>query len=94
MKAPGDQRGQYGQQHQSQAEGHIQQYVLPQYGQRLSGHHAAQGQDQRQVDDRLDCFFTMAVMVVTSSGREVPMATSVAPMMDSGTPKSRASAVP
>ena len=44
--------------------------------------------------DRDDCFLRMAVMVVTSSGSEVPMAIMVAPMMASGTPSICASAVP
>lgn len=36
--------------------------------------------------DREDCFLTIAVMVVTSSGREVPTATSVTPMIRSEMP--------
>ena len=36
--------------------------------------------------ERDACFLTMAVMVVTSSGSEVPMATMVMPMMFSGMP--------
>ena len=39
-------------------------------------------------------FLAMAVRVVTSSGREVPMATMVTPMMLAGTPISRASSLP
>ena len=31
--------------------------------------------------DRADCFLTMAVTVVTSSGRDVPIATMVTPMI-------------
>ena len=37
--------------------------------------------------ERLDCFLMMEVTVVTSSGREVPTATSVTAMMLSGTPR-------
>ena len=39
-------------------------------------------------------FLAMAVRVVTSSGREVPMATMVTPIMAEGTPSSRASSLP
>ena len=39
-------------------------------------------------------FFAMAVRVVTSSGKEVPMATMVTPMMLEGTPSSSASSPP
>ena len=41
-----------------------------------------------------DCFLTMAVMAVTSSGSEVPMATIVTAMMRSDTPSSWARTVP
>ena len=44
--------------------------------------------------DRADCFFTMAVTVVTNSGRDVPTATMVTPMIRSDTPASRAKALP
>ena len=39
-------------------------------------------------------FFAMAVRVVTSSGRDVPTATIVTPMMLDGTPIKRASSLP
>ena len=39
-------------------------------------------------------FLAMAVRVVTSSGREVPMATMVTPMMLEGTPSCSASSLP
>ena len=39
-------------------------------------------------------FLAMAVRVVTSSGKEVPMATMVTPMMLAGTPSSSASSLP
>ncbi len=44
--------------------------------------------------EREDCFFTMAVMVVMSSGREVPTATMVTPMTRSEMPMNRASSLP
>ena len=44
--------------------------------------------------DREDCFLEMAVIVVTSSGSDVPTATSVTPMTLSGIPASTASALP
>ena len=43
--------------------------------------------------DRADCFLMMAVTVVTSSGRDVPMATMVTPMIRSETPARRARAL-
>ena len=43
--------------------------------------------------DRDDCFLTMAVTVVTSSGREVPIATMVAEMTAWETPLTTASSV-
>ena len=44
--------------------------------------------------DSDDCFLTIAVTVVTSSGREVPIATIVIAIIFSGTPSYVAKAVP
>ena len=44
--------------------------------------------------EREDCFLIIAVMVVTSSGKEVPMATSVTPMIRSEIPMYLASSLP
>ena len=44
--------------------------------------------------DRLLCFLAMAVIVVTSSGREVPMAIIVSPITLSDTPNAFAISVP
>ena len=51
VELPGDQRRQHGQQHQAEAEGHVEHDVLPEDGQRLAGDHAAQGQYEGEVDD-------------------------------------------
>ena len=44
--------------------------------------------------ERSDCFLMIAVIVVISSGREVPIATIVIAIIFSGTPSSVAKAVP
>ena len=44
--------------------------------------------------ERAACFLTIAVMVVTSSGREVPTAMMVTPMTRSETPANRANSLP
>ena len=35
---------------------------------------------------KLFCFFTIAIIVATTSGRDVPKATTVIPIVDSATP--------